>query len=172
MDFRELSSAAYYETRVRTGWREGFLSRREFRSLYNPRSELHPLIFAEQFSRCRYHPIRYTATVNNYSNLHAGYNQSKHQHPAEPHRQTQCVALYPAPHPASLALALLSAVLKTYLPPSLIQKPARSLQIQCERELQKGIRDRGSGNCNRRRCLHLDQWSPAVAAFIDLVTPT
>jgi len=34
------------------------------------------------------------------------------------------------------------------------------------------IRDKGSGNCNRRRCLHLDQWSPAVAASIDLVTPT
>jgi len=28
-------------------WRVGFFSRREFRSLNNPRSELHHLIFAE-----------------------------------------------------------------------------------------------------------------------------
>jgi len=63
-------------------------------------------------------------------------------------------------------------VLKTFLPPSLIQKPVGSLQIHSERELPKRIRDRGSGNCNRRRCPHLDRWSPAVAASIDLVTPT
>ena len=31
---------------------------------------------------------------------------------------------------------------------------------------------RGSGNRNRRRCLHLDQWSLEGAASIDLVTPT
>jgi hypothetical protein len=31
------------------------------------------------------------------------------------------------------------------------------------------IRDRGSGNCIRSRCLHLDQWSPAVAVSIKLV---
>jgi hypothetical protein len=41
-----------------------------------------PLIFAEQFSRCRYHstrdfqPVLYTATVTNYANRHAGYQQS------------------------------------------------------------------------------------------------
>jgi len=51
------------------------------------------------------------------------------QLPAEPYRQTQRIALYPAQHPALLALPLLSAVLKTCLPPSRIQKPARSLQI-------------------------------------------
>jgi len=34
------------------------------------------------------------------------------------------------------------------------------------------IRDRGSGNCNCRQCLQLDQWSPAVTASIDLVTQT
>jgi len=56
--------------------------------------------------------------------------------------------------------------------PSLILKPARSLQIHCKCDLPKWIRDRGSGNCKRRWCLHLNQWSPAVAAFIDLVTPT
>jgi len=53
-----------------------------------------------------------------------------------------------------------------------IQKPTRSLQIHSERELLKRFRERGSGNCNRRQCLHLDQWSPAVAASIDLVTQT
>ena len=78
----------------------------------------------------------------------------------------------PAPHSALLSLPLLLAVLKTCLPSSLMQKPARSLQIHSERELPKRIRDRGSGNCNRRRCLHLDQWSPAAAASIDLVTQT
>ena len=57
-------------------------------------------------------------------------------------------------------------------PPSLIEKPMRSLQIHSERELPKRIRERGSGNCNRTGCLHLDQWSPAVAASIDLVTPS
>ena len=46
-------------------------------------------------------------------------------HPAEPHRLTECSALYPAPHPALLALPLLSVVLKTCLPPSLIQKLTR-----------------------------------------------
>jgi hypothetical protein len=56
--------------------------------------------------------------------------------------------------------------------PSIIQKPAQSLQIHSERQLLKRIRDRGSGNCNRRLCLHLDQWSPADAACIELVTQT
>jgi len=80
--FREFSTFACYKRRFCTGWREGFLSRREFRTLYNPRSELHPLIFAEQFSRWKYHsmhdfhPVRYTAMVNNYSNRHTGYKQS------------------------------------------------------------------------------------------------
>ena len=91
-----------------------------------------------------------------------------HQHPEEPHRQTKRVALYPAPHPALLALPLLSALMKTWVPPSLIQTPARSLQIHSERKLQKGIRGRGSGNCNHGRCLHLDQWSLAVTASIYL----
>jgi len=95
-----------------------------------------------------------------------------HQLPAEWYRQTQRVALHPAPHRALLALPLLSAGLKTCLPPSRIQKPARSLHILCQRNLPKRIRDGGSGNCNDRRCLHLDHWSPAVAASIDLVTQT
>jgi hypothetical protein len=95
-----------------------------------------------------------------------------HQHPAESQRQTQRVVLYPAPHLALLALPLLSAVLNTCLLPSLMQKPVRSLQIHCARKLPKGISNRGGGNCNRRRCLHLALWSPAVAASIDLVTPT
>jgi len=95
-----------------------------------------------------------------------------HQHLAESHRQTQCVAFHPAPHPALLSLPLFSAVLKTCLPTSLIQKPAWSLQIHCERELQKGIRDRGSGNCKCRQCVHHDEWSPAVTPSIDLVTLT
>jgi len=73
---------------------------------------------------------------------------------------------------ALLALPLLSAVLKTCLPPCLIQKPTQSLQIHCEHGLQNGISDWCSANCNRRRCLHLDQWSLAVAASIDLVTQT
>jgi hypothetical protein len=66
----------------RTGWQEAFLSRREFCSLYNPWSEQHPLIFAEQFwrgryhSMCDFHAIRYTAMVNDYTNRHAGYKQS------------------------------------------------------------------------------------------------
>ena len=89
-------------------------------------------------------------------------------HPEEHQR----VALHPAPHSALLSFRLLLAVLKTCRPPSLIQKPARSLQIHSECALPKRITDRGSGNCNRRRCLHLDQWSPAVAASIDLVTQT
>jgi hypothetical protein len=62
--------------------------------------------------------------------------------------------------------------LETFLPASGILKPAQSLQIHCERKLQKGLKDRGSGNCNRRRCLHLDQWSQEVAASINLLTPT
>jgi hypothetical protein len=67
--------------RFRTGWREGFLATREFHSLYNPWSELHHLIFAEQFWHGRYHstrdsnPVRYTATVNDYTNRNAGYKQ-------------------------------------------------------------------------------------------------
>jgi hypothetical protein len=52
-----------------------------------------------------------------------------HQRPKEPYRQTQRVTLYTALHPALLALRLLSAVLKTCLPPSLIQKPTLSLPI-------------------------------------------
>jgi len=76
-----------------------------------------------------------------------------HQQPEELYRLTERVALYPALHLALLALALLSAVLSTCLPPSLMQKPARSLPIDCERELQNGIRDRGSGNCIPRLCL-------------------
>jgi len=91
-----------------------------------------------------------------------------HQHPEEP----QHIALYPAMHPALLSLPLLWAVLKSCLPPSLIQKPAQSLQIHSQRELAQSFRDRGSGNCNRGRCLHLDQWSLAVTASIDLVTQT
>jgi len=78
-----------------------------------------------------------------------------HQHPEEPHRQTKHVALYPASHPVLRPLPLLSAVWETCLPPSLIQKPARSVQIHCECELQTRIRDRDSGNCNCRQCLHL-----------------
>jgi hypothetical protein len=79
--FAEFSASPYQETGFRTGWREGFLSRREFHSLYNPWSELHPLIFAEQFWGGIYHsihdwkPIRYTATVNDFTNHHAGYKQ-------------------------------------------------------------------------------------------------
>jgi hypothetical protein len=46
------------------------------------------------------------------------------------------------------------------------------IKIHCERQLTKCMRVIGSGNCNHRPCLHLDQWSPAVAASIDLVTPT
>jgi len=95
-----------------------------------------------------------------------------HQHPVEPHRETQRVALYPALPPALPALPLLSVVLKTCLPSSQIQKPAPSLQIHCKCELQTGLRDRGSGNCKRRRCLYLDQWSLAVPASIDLATLT
>ena len=41
-----------------------------------------------------------------------------------------------------------------------------------KRQLRKRIRDRGSGDNNRRRCLHLDQWCRAVAASIDFVTHT
>ena len=62
-----------------------------------------------------------------------------HQHLEEPHRQTQCVALYPALHPAFLALPLLTAVLKTYLRPSVIQKRIRLLQIHRKWELHKGL---------------------------------
>jgi hypothetical protein len=90
------------------------------------------------------------------------------QHPEEPQR----VALYPAPHPALLSLQLHSELLKTCQPPSLLQKPARSLQIHSGRELLKRFRDKGSGNCSRRQCLHLKRLSLAVAASIDLVTQT
>jgi hypothetical protein len=58
-----------------------------------------------------------------------------HQHPDDLHRQTHCVTMNPVPSPVLLALPLLSAVLTTCLPQSLIQKPAQSLQIHCEREL-------------------------------------
>jgi len=78
------------------------------------------------------------------------------QHPVELYRQTHRVTLYPAPHLALAALPLLSAVLKTCLPPFLIQKPAWSLQIHCQCQLQKRIRDRGNGNCNGMRCLRVD----------------
>ena len=67
--------------RFRTGWREGFHSRRDFHSLYNRRSELHPLIFTEQFLCFRYHstrdfyPVSYTMTVHIYYNHHTGYKQ-------------------------------------------------------------------------------------------------
>jgi len=77
----EFSTSPGDETCFCTGWWVGFLSRREFHSVYNPRSELHPLIFAEQFKRCRYHLTRefhrawYTVIVNTYSNLRAAYKQ-------------------------------------------------------------------------------------------------
>jgi len=58
-----------------------------------------------------------------------------HRHREEPYRQTQLVALYAALHQALLVHPLLSAVLNTCLTPSLIQKPARSLQIHFERQL-------------------------------------
>jgi hypothetical protein len=93
-----------------------------------------------------------------------------HHHLEEPHRQTQRIMLYPALHPALLALTLLPAVLKTWLPPSLIHKLAQSLQIHCERKLQNGVRNRPSPNCNCGQCLHLDKWSPAVAESIDILT--
>ena len=96
----------------------------------------------------------------------------EHQHPEESHRQTQRVALYPAPHPASLALPPLPAVFTTCLPTSLIRKPARSFQFQFKPQLKKRLSDRGSGYCDRGRCLDLDQWSQAAAASIDLVTET
>ena len=95
-----------------------------------------------------------------------------HQHPEEPHWQTECIAFYPATHPALLALPLLPAVLNACVPQSLMQKPARLLQIHCKRELQKAIRDSGSGTCNRRGCLHLEPRSLAVAASIYLLTQT
>jgi hypothetical protein len=62
----------------------GFLSRREFFSLYNPRSELHPLLFNDQFSHDIYHstyyfcPVHYTAMVNIFFNRLTGYKQSEH----------------------------------------------------------------------------------------------
>jgi len=71
-----------WEMHFRTGRQEGFLSRREFHSLYTPKSELHHQIFAEQLSRCRYpsmldlHPVHYTPTVNRYSNPPARSKQS------------------------------------------------------------------------------------------------
>jgi hypothetical protein len=43
------------------------------------------------------------------------------------HRETQCVALYPAPHPALLALPLLSAVLKT-IPTPIPNPEARAIR--------------------------------------------
>jgi hypothetical protein len=56
----------------------------------------------------------------------------EHKHPQNRYRQTQRVVWYHALHPALVVLPLLSAVTKTCLPPSLIQKPVRSLQIHCE----------------------------------------
>jgi len=79
--FGEFSTSTCQETHCFTAWHEGFLSRRESRSLYNPSLELHPLVFTEQFLHCRYHSIRdfdticYTTTVNEFSNPHAGYKQ-------------------------------------------------------------------------------------------------
>jgi len=67
---------------------------------------------------------------------------------------------------------LLMVVMKTCLPPAIIQKTARSLQIYSELELLNRIKARGSGNYNQRWCQHLDQWSPAVAASINLFTLT
>jgi len=93
-----------------------------------------------------------------------------HQLPVDRYRQSHRVALFPAPHPSLQSLPLLSVVWETCLPASRIQQPVRSLQIHCEHERPKRIRDRSSGNCNHRRCLHLNQWSPVVAASIDLVT--
>jgi len=95
-----------------------------------------------------------------------------HLWPEESHLQTQHVPLYPAQHLAMLALPILSVVLKPFLPPSLIQKLARSLWIHCKHDLLTGIRVRCRGNCNCKQCLHLDLWSPAVATFIDSVTQT
>jgi len=78
LNFRLLGDSFWY-------WRrEGFRSRREFRSLYKQRSQHHPLIFAKQFSCCRlhsmcdFHPICYIATVDEQSNHHAGYKYSYH----------------------------------------------------------------------------------------------
>jgi hypothetical protein len=62
--------------------------------------------------------------------------------------------------------------LETCRPRSLIQKSMWSLQNHSERELPRRMNDRVSVNCNQRYCLHMDQWSPAVAACIDLVTQT
>jgi len=82
MGLRGFSTSVCQETRISTGWREGFYSRSEFRSLYSPRLELYPLIFAEPFPRSTYHsmrdfhPVCYTATVNKYSDCHARYEQS------------------------------------------------------------------------------------------------
>jgi len=78
----EFSTSPCQETDFCTGWRVWFISRREFRSLHNPRSELHPLIFAEKCSHCRYHstchfhPDCYTVMVNTYSKRHSRYMQS------------------------------------------------------------------------------------------------
>jgi hypothetical protein len=77
--FREFSTSPCKELCFPTSWREGFHSKREFCRLRNPRLKLHPIIFAEEVSCCRYHstrgfhPICDTATVNNFSNNHAGY---------------------------------------------------------------------------------------------------
>jgi len=63
-----------------THWQEGLLCGRAFCGLYDRWSELHPLIFTDQVSHCRYHstwdiyPIGYTATVNQYCNREFGHS--------------------------------------------------------------------------------------------------
>ena len=91
-----------------------------------------------------------------------------HQYP----EKLQCITLYPVAHSALQSLPLVLAVFITCLPPSLIQKPARSLPIHSARGLPKTIRDIGSCNSNRMPCPHLDQWSLAVAPSINLGTQT
>jgi hypothetical protein len=91
----------------------------------NPRSELDPLVFTKQYSRCRYQsmldfiPIRYRATVTQYSNRGQVQPGIAHPYLEEPHR----VALYPAPHLACLSPLLPLAVLETRQPRTLIQNP-------------------------------------------------
>jgi len=162
----------------RTGWREGYISRREFHTFNNPSWDLHPLIFAEQFASCRYHSTR-------------GFHPSAKLHWS---RNTSTAILgtcsWSTPTPGGtlqkhsacrVGSSSASGIASTPTPlsgfenrptPYLIQKPAWSLHNHCEHDLQKGIRDRRSGNGHRISCLHLDEWSPAVAASIDLVTQT
>jgi hypothetical protein len=55
LEFWKFSASPWYETCFCIGWREGFLSRREFHTFYNLWSELHPLSFAGKFWGGRYH---------------------------------------------------------------------------------------------------------------------